>query len=212
MRSNVVVVLSAVIMLGVLGSVGHAQRTEWALSVGYGHLSIEDAGGAFGEQDGLRLEPRFSWQPFEQRPQVRFGIGVGFSFYFDEEEGIPVPPPFVEVDSYENAGLITPEFQLSWRQPMSKRWWIEGGLGMGPAIGIYTAGDVVFDDFFDEDVRETDVGLGVRPFARAGFRGSDERWSWGVEASYQWTDVDFGRPYGGDVSEWYVGLFFSFGK
>ena len=66
-------------------------------------------------------------------------------------------------------------------------------------------------DLFDEDFDEDGIGLGVRPFVRAGFRGG-QSWSWGVEASYQWTDLDFGAPVGGDVTEWYVGLFFGFAK
>jgi hypothetical protein len=193
-------------------SVASAQKTEFAFGIGYSHLSLDDAPGELDQQDGGRFEGRFSWRPFDDRPQLRFGVGVGFSYYYDQSDaGNIISPPFAfGVDSFESLSLITPEFQVSWRQPMSEKWWIEGGVGIGPAIGYYSAGDVIFEDLFDEDVSETEVGLGVRPFLRAGFRGSED-WRWGFEGSYQWTDIDFGR-FGRDPDEWYVGLFIAFGR
>ena len=203
----------ALLVLILVPTAASAQKWEWGLSLGYSHLSLDDTAGSLDEQGGFRFEPRFTWRPFDQRPELRLGIGIGFSYYYDESDaGEIVSPPFsFDVDSYEDVSLCTPEFQVSWRQPVSDRWWIEGGIGIGPAFGFYTAGDVVFDELFDEDIDEDDVGLGVRPFIRTGFRGGDT-WNWGLEASYQWTDIDFGQPVGGDVEEWYVGVFFSFGR
>jgi hypothetical protein len=213
MRMARIIVCSALFTFVVAQSPAFGQKTEISLGIGYSHLSLNGASGELDEQGGGRIEPRFSWQPFSRRPELRFGIGMGFSYYYDttDAEDVNSGPFTFDVDNYEDVALITPEFQVSWRQPMSERWWLEGGVGVGPAFAMYTAGDVVFDDFFDEDVSESDVGLGVRPFIRAGFRGGD-RWSWGVEGSYQWSDIDFGAPFGGDAREWYVGLFFSFGK
>lgn len=194
-------------------AVASAQKTEFAIGFGYSHVAVQGAPGEFDQQDGGRFEPRFTWQPFEERPQLRFGVGVGFSYYYDNSEnGQIISPPFAfDVDSFESLSLITPEFQVSWRQPISEDWWIEGGLGVGPAIGIYTAGEVLFNDLFDEDISESGVGIGVRPFVRAGFRGG-EHWNWGLEGSYQWTSVEFGHGLGDNPSEWFVGVFFSFGR
>ena len=60
-------------------SVASAQKTEFAFGIGYSHLSLDDAPGEMDQQDGGRFEGRFSWRPFDERPQLRFGIGVGFS-------------------------------------------------------------------------------------------------------------------------------------
>ena len=205
--------ISILFVCAVKPSIVLAQKTEFALGIGYSHLSLDGAPGEFDEQDGGRFEPRFSWQPFDDRPQLRFGVGMGFSYYYDTtNNGAIISPPFAfDVDTFESFSLLTPEFQVSWRQPMSENWWVEGGVGLGPAIAFYSAGDVIFNDLFDEDISECEVGLGVRPFLRAGFRGG-EHWNWGFEGSYQWTTVDLGHNLGENPNEWYVGVFFGFGK
>ena len=200
-----------VVVLGFSARAAVAGEYELAFSLGYSNLSLDDAANLDG-QGGGRFEPRLSWQPFADRPQVRFGVGLGFAYYYDESDaGTIVAPPFgFDVDDYEDVALLTPEFQISWREPLGDRWWLEGGVGVGPVFGVYSAGQVVFEELVDEDVDESDVGLGVRPFVRAAWH--NERWSIGLEGSYQWTTIDFGGPYGGDASEWYVGLFVAFGR
>ena len=195
--------------VALLAESARADRPELGLSFGYSHLSL-DGNDALDGQGGARFEPRVSFEPFDDRPQVRFGFALGFSYFYDERDsGQIVSPPFVfDVDSYEDVFLLSPEFQVSWRQPLGDDWWIEGGVGVGVVFGFYSAGDVIFDDVVDENVDESDVGLGVRPFIRAAWHG--DRWSWGAEAQYQYTTIDFGGPFGGDASEWYAGLFLAF--
>jgi hypothetical protein len=189
-----------------------AQEREFAFSLGFSNLSLDDPEGGLDGQGGNRFEPRYSWQPFDDQPQVRFGFALGFSYFYDESEGgqIIAPPFGFDVGNYEDVTLLTPEFQLSWREPLGEKWWLEGGVGVGPVFGFYSAGHVIFDEFIDEDVTENDVGFGVRPFVRAAWQG--ERWSWGLEGSYQWTTIDFGDPYGGNARDWYVGVFFGYGR
>lgn len=207
-----VVSLFVVLIVAMSARAAAAQDYELAFSLGYGQLSLDGDANLDG-QGGGRFEPRFSWRPFpSDRPEVRFGVGLGFASYYDESDaGTIVAPPFdFDVEDYEDISLVTPEFQVSWREPLGEKWWVEAGVGVGPVFGFYSAGQVVFDDLIDEDVSEHDAGLGVRPFVRAAWH--NERWSVGLEGSYQWTTIDFGEAFGGDASEWYVGLFVGFGR
>src|SRR5215212_4341827 len=83
MRLMGTVVPSVLLCVAALTPVASAQKKEWGISFGYSHLSLDDASGELGEQGGFRVEPRFSWQPFGDRPELRFGIGLGLSYYYD---------------------------------------------------------------------------------------------------------------------------------
>ena len=210
-RNFPMIVLAAAAAGALVVAAAHAAEPEFGLSVGYSQLSV-DGNDSLDGQGGGRFEPRVSFQPFGDRPELRFGFALAFSYFYDEQDaGEIVLPPFdFDVDVFQDVFLFTPEFQVSWRQPLSKRWWIEGGIGAGLVFGYYSAGEVFFDDEFDTDVTEDDFGFELRPFLRAAWQG--DHWHWGAEASYQYTTIDFGGPLGGDVSEWYAGLFLGFRK
>jgi len=195
-----------------------AAEPEFALSMGYTHVSLDDTiVGEFAEQGGFRFEPRFSWAPVESRPQFRVGIGMGFSFFYDETDGSAVfidddgDIIIADADDYEQLFLWTPELQLSWRQRWESGWSLEGGVGLGGVFALYTAGEQFFDEFYDEDLDEGDITYSVRPFVRVGYR--EGGFHGGLEASYLWGgNLDFTKEIGGEVNEWYVGVFFSFSK
>lgn len=104
--------------------------------------------------------------------------------------------------------MITPELQLSWRQPIFSRWFVEGGAGLGAVIANYQADGISFDLDDLDDVDEWAVGFGVRPFVRAGYAW--DRLLLGVEASYRWTNLEFDDDdidVEGDLDQFMVGGF-----
>ena len=195
-----------------------AADPEFAFSLGYSHISLDDTTiGEMGEAGGLRFETRYSWAPNEQQPKFRLGLGMGFSFFYDETDGSALfidddgDIVVADADDYEQVFLWTPELQLSWRERWDNGWMLEGGVGVGGVVGVYAAGDQFFDEFYDQDLNESDFTFFVRPFVRAAYR--DEGFSVGLEASYMWGgSVEFTDEVGGDVEEWYVGVFFGFAR
>lgn len=47
------------------GSQAARAEVEFSVGVGYGHVSLDGSGGVFNERDGLRLEPRVSFNPVD---------------------------------------------------------------------------------------------------------------------------------------------------
>ena len=181
---------------------------DLGFSVGYAQSSIDaEALDDLDSQSGLRFELRGTWSPGDEPSGLRFGIALGLSSYYDEEDSGQTVGGFADVEDFEQLFLAVPEFQVTWRQPISEHWLIEGGAGVGPVIANFRAGQVIFDDLFDEDVSEWDVGLGVRPLVRAAYRRN--RWMAGLEGSYLFTDLDFGNGLSGNVEELYIGFFYS---
>ena len=215
-RRNLASVCALLILLP-LASRAEAE-SEFAIGFGYTHVSLDDTSiGGFDEQDGAYFEPRFSFAPYEQRPQFRVGFGLGFSFFYDETDGSATIIDddgdifFADADDYEQLFLLTPELQLSWRQELEKGWLIEGGVGVGAIAGFYIAGEEFFGEFYDQDLDESDITWSLRPFIRAAYDNGHMRV--GVEGSYQWGgDLDFTDEIGGDVEQWNVGVFFAFAR
>ena len=212
--------LAAACSLSVLISLASHVRaeSEFAISFGYTHLSLDDTSvGEFDEQGGAYFEPRFSFTPYEHRPQFRVGLGLGFSFFYDETDGSATfidddgDVFFADADDYEQLFLLNPELQLSWREQLRDGWMIEGGVGLGAIAGFYTAGEQFFDEFYDQDLSESDITWSVRPFIRAGY--DNGRLRIGIEGSYRWGgNLDFTNEIGGDVEQWNVGVFFAFAR
>src|SRR5688572_30279103 len=185
-----------------------AADNEFGFSIGYAQLAVDDdVLSDLDGQGGLRFEPRFSWTPFDGAGQFRLGIGVGFSFFYDEEETGDEFEGFADIEDYEQISLFVPELQVTWRQGLAPNWFVEGGVGLGAVIGNFRAGQVIFDELFDEDVSDWDLGFGVRPILRGGY--TRNRWMAGIEASYLFTDLDFDNSIGGKMEELYIALFYS---
>jgi hypothetical protein len=87
-----------------------------------------------------------------------------------------------------------------------RRWFVEPGVAVGVVIGNYWIGDT-FGFATDTDLSEWDATIAGRPFVRVGYSG--DRWVFGLEGSYLFGGkLDFTDTIGGDVQEWYGGVFF----
>jgi hypothetical protein len=198
------------LLFGVLGVTAPARAgAEFSLSAGYAHIELDGSASPFDDRGGFRVEPRFTFWG-ENLPQLKLGVGVGFSGYSksidDDDDFVVIDGEvfFIESDDVEALSLITPEFQISWRQPLGGdgRWYVEPGVGVGAVIGNYWVGD-----WWDEDIDEWDATVSGRPFIRAGYQA--KRWMAGLEVSYLFGgSLDFTDEVGGDITEFYAGGFF----
>lgn len=147
----------------------------------------------------------------------RVGGRLGFTFTREEiGERHVAGEPLLEIEDYIGLTLITPQVTGTYRQYIGNdaddgAFFLEPGLGLGPAIGVMTFGsDLEFgDDTIGSDVgdTETEVGLGVQPFLRAGYDTSTVLI--GAEGGFLWTGLNYEDDLGTDPREWYLGLFLS---
>jgi hypothetical protein len=188
---------------------------DFQLSLGYSHLHL-DGSQRFEDRDGFRIEPRVSFAFFDKLPQLRLGFGLGISGYTHELDSDTVitinngnDTDVIFADQWEGVSLLTPEFQLSWRQTFGgeHHWYVEPGVGLGVAfVNYYVADDWWWDDNNDNP-NEWDSTAEVRPFIRAGYQG--DRWMGGIEGSYLFGgNIDLTDQVNGDLNELYVGGFF----
>jgi hypothetical protein len=192
-----------------------AVAPEFAFSIGYTEYRLDDTTvGELARQGGLYLEPRVSAAPWDAHPQLRVGVGLGFTLSMTTEdagESIvigPGGPSTEDLDTYENLFLFVPELQISWRQEWSDHYNLEVGVGAGGVYAHYSAGDVLGNTIYDDEIRESDTALTVRPFVRLVYAKSD-RFTGGFEGSYLWSgSLDLFDGVGGNLEQWYAGVFF----
>ena len=199
---------------------GELGGKEFDFGLGYSHVSLDGSASPFDSRDGIRAEGRFSWGAGGATSGLRLGVGLSISGFeksvdddfvlIDDDDGDVI---ILDGDEVEALTLITPEFQLSWRQMLGpvegeygeRRWFVEPGVGLGVVIGQYWVGDT-FGWWVETDEDEWDATFGARPFIRAGY--ASDRLVLGLEASYLFGgDLDFTDAIGGDVEEWYIGVF-----
>jgi hypothetical protein len=189
--------------------------SEIAFTLSYADLAAELDADAFGfglgdiddftgldDATGIAGEIRFT-RPFFVK-QLRIGSAIGVSLYEEDAEDNDL----FELEGDEELLLITPELQLSWRQPIFRRWFVEGGAGVGVVIANYQADGIEADLGDLDDIDEWAIGLGVRPFVRAGY--AFDRLLLGVEASYRWTNLEFDDgdlDVEGDLDQFMIGGF-----
>jgi len=189
---------------------------DFQLSIGYSHLYLKDSP-SFANRDGLRLEPRVSFAFFDTMPQLRLGFGLGISGYTHELDSNTVitidngsETEVIFANQWEGVSLLTPEFQLSWRQTFggNHHWYVEPGIGIGAAIAnYYVADDWWWGDGNNNNADEWDSTFEARPFLRAGYQG--DPWMFGIEASYLFGgNINLTDQVNGDLNELYVGGFF----
>jgi hypothetical protein len=220
MRNTILLAAMAAVML--LSAAAQAQpRMEFDLGFGYSHLHLSGSD-RFKNRDGARIEPRFSIAPFSELRPLRFGFGLGMSSYsheLDDDVTITIDDGdeihIIRADQWETVSLVSPEFQLSWRQPLDGRgrFFLEPGVAVGPVFANYAVYDEYWwgddDDDDDDHESEWDTTFGVRPFLRLGYQ---EHWyAFGLEASYMFGgSVDLTDQVQGDVQELFLGGFFGF--
>jgi hypothetical protein len=209
MRRSTCSVCFVALLAGLCVAPAAARDNELSLTLGYTHLSLDaeleflditeitsldDTGGIYG---GIR----FSRSIFVE--QLRLGSGVQVARY--STDGRAVPGLF-EIER-ERFLEIAPELQLSWRQRIGERFFIEPGIGGGIVIGNYRARGVTLAGLPQDDVNEWQVGYGVRPFVRIGWEL--ERVVVGLEASHRWTRIEYDEI-DASTREWMAGAFVSF--
>lgn len=160
---------------------------EFALGLGASLLNTE--GNELGDDVGPWAEVRFSIAPLPKLQPLRLGFGLEFSYQSEKVES---------AISSETADLflITPEVQLSWRQSLGERFYVEPGVGVGALIGVV--------DLFGA---QEDTEFSARPFVRFGYQTWN--WSGGIEVGYQFSSLDFGGG-SSDVQNLNIGAFIAF--
>jgi hypothetical protein len=192
----------------------HGQHREFAFGMGYGHLFLDGHNSdALEEQGGFRLLGRVSWpvsEPMTERaPEVRFGLGLGLSFYISEQDSdVDAQGPFAifEPNNFTALTAIEPEIQFSLRQPVARDYYLEPGIAGVFTVGNYLRGEEVLGSV-DVDTNRWRVGGGGRLFLRGAYHR--ERYSFGIEGSYSYGWLDFGDDIGGDIQQGYLGLFYA---
>src|SRR5688572_26599835 len=119
---------------------------------GFGLGDLEDFTG-LDDASGIAGEIRFTRSFFLK--QLRIGSAISVALYEEDAEDNDL----FDIDGDEELLLITPELQLSWRQPIFRRWFVEGGAGVGVVIANYQADGIALDVEDLDDVDEWAVGL-----------------------------------------------------
>lgn len=216
-----VATLAAVVVVVMAAAIAMCTSTarangEFDLGVGYSHLELDGSAAPFDKRDGIRFEPRVTWQVGGDQSPLRLGFGVPFSSYSHDinDNGHVIiidgnDTIIVDSDSWESLDFFTPEFQASLRLMLGpsdvakKHFFVEPGVAVGVVVGQYWVGSW----WASTDVSEWDAAFAGRPFLRAGWQG--DRWVFGLEGSYMWGgNMHFTNSIEGDLREWYAGGFF----
>ena len=190
-----------------------APTGEFLMGVGYSHVEFKGGDITLDDQDCIHFAPMMSFAPVESLPQLRLGGGVGFTIGLDDVNGIihSGGNGLVVVAGADSAlFLFQPEVVLSWRQPIGPEhvgFYIEPGVAAG---GTFAWLDVNELSAQPKSVLITgDTWASTysgRVFLRSGMRVTGG--TAGLEASYlRGGRLDFGHGTGGDVSEFYIGIF-----
>ena len=184
---------------------------EFALGVGYGHLSIGDSDSVLDDEGLLRWEPVLSIAPFQRIPQLRFGFACGIGLDLDNSSRVFISNgngAVIAGSSTIPLWTLEPEFRLSWRQYFntSHGFFIEPGI----AVGAMYAHLDVDNDTTGDSYSESDSTFTGRVFLNTGIRSGPG--TAGLQASYmRGGSIDLADNASGDVEEYYIGIFGSIG-
>jgi hypothetical protein len=181
---------------------------EFSLGIGYAHLSIGDSDSLLDSEDALRFDGALTFAPFPDLPQLRLGGALGVSMVLDNSQRTIISSEgliFVgssDVPLY----LLEPELRVSWQQYFGDNgeFFIEPGIGVGGVFGNLNidADDSASGESFDE----WDSGFAARVFVNVGFFVEDG--VAGIQGSYmRGESLDFAENAGGEVEEFYVGIY-----
>ena len=186
---------------------------EFSLGIGYARV-VFDGDDTLDDVDAVHFDPVLSFAPLQALPPLRLGAAVGFTVSLDDVGGSVSSggdDGLVIIGAGDSALLLfEPELRLSWRQPLGSE---EVGFFVEP--GVAGGGTFAWLDFDDEAVAEAggsddpdewDATFHGRAFLRAGLRVSGG--IAGLEAGYlRGGEIDFGGDAGGEVEEFYIGIF-----
>lgn len=181
---------------------------EFSLSIGYAHISIGDSESLLNSQDALRFDALWNTAPFPDLPQLRIGAAFGTSLVLDDGEFAIISSGGAVIVGRADIPLflLEPEFRVSWQQFFGhdNSFYIEPGIGIGGVFGNLSidGDDTVSGDSFDEWAS----AFAARVFVNIGFHV--EGGLAGVQMSYmRGGDLDFARNAGGEIDEFYIGIF-----
>ena len=186
---------------------------EFSLGVGYSQVIFSGSGNVFDDLDAIHFNPVISFAPFRGLPQVRLGADLGITFSLEDVGGLISSGGggLIIVGTADTSlMLFQPELCLSWRQPLGSEdvgLFVEPGVAVGGTFGFF---DVDNEAFLaaggSGDPDGWDSTWTARAFLRVGMRSSGGLV--GLETSYlRGGHLDFGDDNGGDLSEFYIGLF-----
>ena len=167
------------------------------LSGGYSNLHLDGADQNLHDANGFGLDLR-AGGPILPGPVIsnlRLGVDVGWRRYNTDGSGsTPFEPDKSDLD------LFSFEGRAAWRQPLGP-FFIEPSIAAGGLVGVYSSENHFNLTNFDQ----TEVGWSIRPGLGAGVHIG--LFSAGVEGSYRWGHLAFDNGVGGDLHEWYAGVF-----
>jgi hypothetical protein len=186
---------------------------EFAFGIGYSRVVFSGGGNVLDDLDALHFNSSLSFAPFvEKLPQLRLGVGGGFTTSFEDVGGfVSTGAGGVVIVKADTAlFMFQPELQISWHQPLGPEEWglfLEPGIGAGGTFAWLDANDQAFHDAGGTgDPDEWDAVFSARAFLRAGCRMPGG--FGGLEASWlRGQRLDFGDDVGGDLGEFYIGVF-----
>ena len=199
---------AAVILAGVFLFAG-TSRADWgnysdfAFGIGYAHIQLGSSSNEFHNMDALRIEPAISFSPFAKLSQLRLGGAFGVSMVLDSSSHAIISNNgtlIVHASADIPFLLLEPEFRVSWRQEFDSGWFIEPGIGLGGAIGqLHLESDT-------HSFEEWDANFAARAFLNVGFLVPGG--IFGVQASYMRSgSIKFAQNVGGEINEFYIGVF-----
>jgi hypothetical protein len=191
-------------------------------AAGLGGVDLEEENGLESAIDGPRISGRFDVAAAGTVAETddlgsgpRLGGRLGFAYARrDLGDRSIAGEPLLEIEDFVDLFLFTPQITASFKQYFGSEiyaaegWFIEPGVGVGPAIGSLSFGEQL--EFgndpiaSDVDDTETQISWGVQPYLRLGYDTPSA--TFGLEGGYLFTGLDFDDDLGRDASQWYVSL------
>jgi hypothetical protein len=187
---------------------------EFSMGVGYSQVMFSGSGNnVFDDLDAIHFNPTISFAPIQTVPQLRLGADLGITFSLEDVGGLISSGGngLIIVGTADTSlMLFQPELNLSWRQPLGREdvgFFIEPGVAAGWTFGFFDVDNAAFHAAGGTgDPDEWDSTFTARAFLRIGMHSGGG--IAGLETSYlRGGHLDFGDDNGGDLSEFYIGLF-----
>ncbi len=198
----------AIVLAGML-SFASVSRADWgnysdfSFGIGYSHIQLGSSFNEFHNMNALRVEPAVTFSPFVKLSQLRIGGAFGVSMVLGSSSHAIISNNgtlIVHASADIPFLLLEPELRVSWRQEFDAGFFIEPGLGLGGAIGqLHLESET-------QSVEKWDANFAARTFINVGFLVPGG--IFGVQGSYMRAGaLHFAGNVGGDVNQFYIGVF-----